>query len=48
MPPLLCMNREYISALKSERLRFFFVYIDNIYSLHLKGQTQILSQNLVI
>jgi hypothetical protein len=48
MPPLLCMNREYISALKSERLRVFFVYIDNIYSLHLKGQTQILSQNLVI
>jgi hypothetical protein len=24
----------------------FLVYIDNIYSLHLKGQTQIISQNL--
>jgi hypothetical protein len=45
MPPLLCMNQEYISTLKSERLPFFGIYIDDIYSLHLKGQTQILSQN---
>jgi hypothetical protein len=45
VPPLLCMNQEYISAVKSERLPFFWVYIDNIYGLRLKGQTNILSQN---
>jgi hypothetical protein len=27
------MNQEYISALKSERLPLFLVYIDNIYGL---------------
>ena len=45
VPPHLCMNQDYISALKSERLPLFLVCIDNIYGLHLKGQTLILSQN---
>jgi hypothetical protein len=43
VPPHLCMNQDYISALKSERLPLFLVCIDNIYGLHLKGQTLILS-----
>jgi hypothetical protein len=34
-------KREYISALKLNSYLFFLAYIDNIYGLHLKEQTQI-------
>ena len=44
-PYLLCINQLYISALKSERLPLFVVYIDTIYGIHLKEQIQIVSQN---
>jgi hypothetical protein len=33
VPPLLCINQEYISALNSERLPLFLVYIDNKHKL---------------